>query len=1414
MMGYRKNRKYGWISYKGFIAWFLTLAMLLDCIPMSALAEEPYYAEEAQETFQEDVQEAYQEAFQEDDQEEYQEAFQEDNQEAFQEDDQEVFQEDYSDDLFSDLDIDDSFEENNADEVWQDDDLYIEDGIDIGIEDDSFQDDDLYIDDGIDAGIEDDSWQDEIYSDDSFDENGSDALLESDDDQFIIDYLSDSDMSYTALWEEEERETAEIVEDPEAKVLIYNGEPQTLIVPGTAAGGTFLYALGEFMDVAPEYGYSEELPVATDAGEYYVWYYAEGDEQHADSRPVCLAYPAVIRKKEAVVTALDQAVRQGEEPDRSLDRVAFTGAAPDHYLYNVTLTCGTTDECGMTSISPGDAIIIDESGYDVTRNYEISYQDGRLTVKGNLVCVRQNHDGTWPESARDSSLVVSRVDAELFEEEHYTLKGYSMEYDSDGSCIPFSPEQEIEELTTEGNVYLYYALENHTLTFYADTEGSEVLWEDTVYYGTSLSSYRDFEPPAREHGTFAAWATESLSNIHYYTEKDEVSLNPILEGKLVDWDSLVLTEDMDVYPVWINDRLQVHIDLGAEDVSLDEEQATSFTVNLDEKIVMRYLAAAARPGYELAGYYTQGGVLWNGEDWKNLLYEQEGWNESAGWDVTPEYCDRDADGWDIIRFNEARKFKYYTVTLTARWTPVPVSIVYDPGEGSGMVTDPVTYGLGDIVTVSMDTPAAPEHKTFIGWKIGTGDMICGPGGSFVLDDWSEVRDNALTLTAQYIDTPMAAISFDSDGGLAVAPVNVEEGTLIEEMPFTAKEGYEFEGWYDGDTRVDFPYEVTDAKVFMARWKVKQYTITFDSAGGSEVEPVTQDYGSVVEAYAEPEKEHYTFAGWEPRLPETMPAQNLTVRAVWTPLRYKLSFDTDGGSEVADIEDIYGAVVTAPQNPTKEGYLFAGWMDENNEQAAIPAYMPDTNPTYTALWEKEPAWIDEVPNPKKLSYNGEPQILIDAGSVSGGTLMYALSDGADTAPESGYSEELPAGTDAGYYYVWYYAKGDETHADSVPACIAEPAVIAKKEAAVTASVQYTEKGETPDLSTDKAYLIGTAPEHVLSDVVLTVRSTDQAGKGHIIPSEAKIADADGNDVTDNYLISYQNGTLIVKGQIVCIRQNSDGTWPDSTEGADTFTRPGTEYSYTVTKKDAEQYSQDHYLLRGCSTEYHSNGSCTPVSEGQTITNLPVDTDVYLYYALKSHTLTFYADTQGSEVLRKDTVYYGASLSEYRDFLPPGRPHDTFVAWSEERLNNIHSYTQQDRVSLNPKLEGKLVDWDSLVLTEDMDVYPVWIYDRLEVQVDLGADDVSLDEEQTTTFIVNLDEKVVMRYLAAATRPGFELAGYYTQGGVLWNGDDWKNLPYEQDGWDESAGWGVTPEYCDKDEHGRAIIHIDEARRYKY
>ena len=186
-----------------------------------------------------------------------------------------------------------------------------------------------------------------------------------------------------------------------------------------------------------------------------------------------------------------------------------------------------------------------------------------------------------------------------------------------------------------------------------------------------------------------------------------------------------------------------------------------------------------------------------------------------------------------------------------------------------------------------------------------------------------------------------------DGDSEYAKQVLPSGTLATrpDAP-AATPGYTFGGWNKADgTAWDYASDkVTDNITLYAKWAANTYTITFDTAGGSEIAPITQDYGTVITAPKAPTREGYTFIGWDKEIPTTMPAENMTVTAQWEINQYTITFDTNGGSEITPITQDYGTAITAPADPTREGYTFIGWDTE------IPTTMPAENITLKAKWK--------------------------------------------------------------------------------------------------------------------------------------------------------------------------------------------------------------------------------------------------------------------------------------------------------------------------------------------------------------------------------------------------------------------------------------------------------------------------------
>ena len=209
-------------------------------------------------------------------------------------------------------------------------------------------------------------------------------------------------------------------------------------------------------------------------------------------------------------------------------------------------------------------------------------------------------------------------------------------------------------------------------------------------------------------------------------------------------------------------------------------------------------------------------------------------------------------------------------------------------------------------------------------------------------------------------TRSALVTFESNGGTPVQDVLVPIGGTLEEPKEPTKEGYEFGGWYsdmDLNEEYDFQKPVEKNMTLYAKWIPAKYTNTWDTMGGSEIEPTEVRYKGSIKAPEEPVREGYVFKGWyyEPEhetpfdFRTLMPAQDFTLYALWELGEYTVTFETFGGSAIAPIEGTYGDEFDIPE-PNRFGYTFAGWyLDEEFTEEFTEFRIPPRNTVLYAKW---------------------------------------------------------------------------------------------------------------------------------------------------------------------------------------------------------------------------------------------------------------------------------------------------------------------------------------------------------------------------------------------------------------------------------------------------------------------------------
>jgi hypothetical protein len=177
-------------------------------------------------------------------------------------------------------------------------------------------------------------------------------------------------------------------------------------------------------------------------------------------------------------------------------------------------------------------------------------------------------------------------------------------------------------------------------------------------------------------------------------------------------------------------------------------------------------------------------------------------------------------------------------------------------------------------------------------------------------------------------------------------------------------------------------------------------------------------------------------------------------------------------------------------------------------------------------------VETAPGAVSRVYDQTEAALLDSnGVVTGGTLQYALGTDAQTAPsEDAFRTTIPTAKEAGTYYVWYRAAGDQNHTDLAPVCVTvtiseqQPETETPPEPGKTPETEApAEAGKTPE--TEAPAEAGKTPE---TEAPAGTGKTEKAQTG---PTEAEKKAAAGIRLNSRFLVSWKTNKLEISWGIV-------------------------------------------------------------------------------------------------------------------------------------------------------------------------------------------------------------------------------------------------------------------------------------------
>ena len=508
---------------------------------------------------------------------------------------------------------------------------------------------------------------------------------------------------------------------------------------------------------------------------------------------------------------------------------------------------------------------------------------------------------------------------------HYSFGGW---YEDSSFVTPFDFNT---APTEDKNLYAKWTPEKYNISFWADgayLPGTTADYDTTITLPTA---------PAKAHYTFDGWYTDGQNYKTQFTESTKVSGDTILYAK---YSPIMWTVTFNTYGGSSVDAVKI----------------------MDGEVFYDFPYGLTKTGYTFDGWYTDENCTSGNEAQAQNVYSDitlyAKWNinyytvefisnggtyvnsQSVAYDSTvtkpddPTLNHQVFGGWYTdaalkTAYNFSSKVTK-NMTLYAKWTDLMRTVTFNSKGGSSVTA--VKVKDGQVITQMPASPTKQGH-VFVGWYTDES-----------LDDYTAFDQGAaiqsdITLFAKWrINTYQ--VFFDSKGGSDVNAVIVDWNTTVAEPAAPTKAHMIFGGWYSNEALTkafSFNTKITADTVLYAKWTVVERKITFNTNGGSPVGAIKFNEGTTVTKPANPVKEGHVFADWYTDQALTTSfdfakdsedlTSDITLYAKWNINTYKVTFNSNGGSDVDTATVDWNTTVTAPAAPTKAHMNFGGWYSD-------------------------------------------------------------------------------------------------------------------------------------------------------------------------------------------------------------------------------------------------------------------------------------------------------------------------------------------------------------------------------------------------------------------------------------------------------------------------------------------------------